>query len=187
MLYLTFVTDCINNINYCYTTSSCAGRIIVVKSFVDAQLNKKFNIEWVYLTHDIKNVDEEVDIIWNSLEGIENQQSLLEGQELWFKMEPPIVALRMRDIENTKALLDIFRTNGFKNSGIRSMNQDGSIALTLVDTHKIETLVGVHDQPMLLTKEYLKLMYQNAIHKLETSRSRIEKLRIVLSNLQQKQ
>lgn len=171
-----------NQIEYCYTTSSCAGRIIVVKTFGDAQMNKKFNIEWVYVTHNISETSTEVDVIWSTLVQIQKEASLQDGEELWFKLEPPIIALRMRDVENTKRLLDTFRTNGFKNSGIRSINQDGSLALTLVDTHKIETLIGVKEAPILISKDYLNILHKAANRKLETSRKRIEKLRILLKD-----
>lgn len=174
-----------NELEYCYSTSSCAGRIIVIKSFQESQKNKKFNIEWIYLTHDIRDdIDQAVDEIITNIEKI-NTVNI--DEEIWIKLEPPIVSLRILNFENAKYLLDLFRTNGFKNSGIRSLNHDGSVHLSLVDTHRIETLIGDHYNRLMLSKEYLKILYEKANHKLMASRKRIDHMKEIILDIISKQ
>jgi len=47
---------------------------------------------------------------------------------MWFKMEPPIVAIRARNIEAARRLLNTARANGLKNCGIRSINADSTVS-----------------------------------------------------------
>jgi hypothetical protein len=66
---LTWLTnpETINAKTHFYTTSSCAGRTIIVNSFQDADKNKKYNIGWVYLTHDMADSNEAWTAIENEL------------------------------------------------------------------------------------------------------------------------
>lgn len=153
----------------------------MIKSFQENRKNKKFNIEWLYLTHDIRDdIDQAINEIITSIEKIE---TINEDEEIWIKLEPPIVSLRVSNFENAKYLLDLFRTNGFKNSGIRSLNHDGSVHLSLVDTHRIETLIGDHQNRLMLGKDYLKVLYKKANHKLIASRKRIDHMKEIIFDI----
>jgi len=50
---------------------------------------------------------------------------------MWFKMEAPIVAIRCRNIESAKKLLNLARANGLKNCGIRSIGNDNTVRLVV--------------------------------------------------------
>jgi tRNA(Phe) wybutosine-synthesizing methylase Tyw3 len=194
--------DTINNLKDAYTTSSCAGRTLVACTFRDASKNKKFNIAWVYITHEMADsMDAFASVekflaertkpsaVASSAEvvaSVEGDDDLGEntvdddvGDEIWFKMEPVIVAIRVRTITRARHLLNLARTNGFKNSGIRSIGNDGTVMLTLVDTYKIEALVS-KDSKLLVTQDYMNELVASANRKLLASRQRLEKFRQVL-------
>eukprot|EP01122_Echinamoeba_exundans_P012469 TRINITY_DN5214_c0_g1_i1.p1 TRINITY_DN5214_c0_g1~~TRINITY_DN5214_c0_g1_i1.p1 ORF type:complete len:350 (-),score=38.36 TRINITY_DN5214_c0_g1_i1:140-1114(-) len=199
---LPFV-DTINSLNYAYTTSSCAGRTLIACTFRDASKNKKFNIAWVYITHEmadaveafssvqkfladrtkplslvaVDDVTTSVDVDDNPGEGAFDDDV---GDEIWFKMEPVIVAIRVRTVTHARYLLNLARTNGFKNSGIRSIGNDGTVMLTLVDTYKIEALVS-KDSSLLVDQGYMNELVASANRKLVASRQRFEKFRQVLN------
>jgi len=93
-------------------------------------------------------------------------------------MEPPIISVHCRNIQSASKLLDLAKGSGFKNCGIRSISRtDGSVMLTLVDTHHIESLVAV-DCTIVVTEMYLALLADRARQKLIVARGRFEKLRL---------
>ena len=77
----------INEKNDYYTTSSCAGRLLVsCKSS-----GEQYSVDWLYITHTVPVVEDDViptlDMVKEKGEG-----------ETWIKLEPPIVSIRCRNI-----------------------------------------------------------------------------------------
>lgn len=112
------------------------------------------NIAWIYITHDMASAsaalssvekfiaakstattpaepdgDSEVP---NSVDDPSNVGEDEIGDEIWFKMEPVIVAIHLRSVAAARQLLNIARTNGVKNAGIRSISNDGTVRLSPV-------------------------------------------------------
>jgi len=90
----------INSSKDYYTTSSCAGRIMVVKA-----AEKKNEAEWLFVSHDVVK-----------------ELKLVSEPNAWFKFEPPILHVCCRNLDFAQKLLDIARPL-FKLSGIISTSK----------------------------------------------------------------
>jgi tRNA(Phe) wybutosine-synthesizing methylase Tyw3 len=77
--------------------------------------------------------------------------------------------------------LMLLRANHLKNCAIRSIGRNNRVNVTLVDTHRIETLIARGNQ-LLVTEEYIKILVSVANNKLKLARQRFEKLRHFLQN-----
>jgi tRNA wybutosine-synthesizing protein 3 len=102
----------INSSNDYFTTSSCSGRIMVVK-----MAEKKNEAEWLFVSHEAVT-----------------ELKLSSEPGSWFKFEPPILHVCCRDVGCAQKLLDIARPL-FKLSGIIST---GKIIVEIRGTERIE-------------------------------------------------
>jgi tRNA wybutosine-synthesizing protein 3 len=198
---VSFVETINSKANY-YTTSSCAGRLIVVLQS-STQLSvtpqesmpikdngshnqtghperkERTKVEWIYVTHEENSTYE---TLWSSVtERLRTLQPHENNSETWFKLEPPILAIRAKDVTSAVVLLNYARANHLKNSAIRSVGNDNRVNVTLIDTHRIETLIALGNR-MLIDEEYLKILVSLANTKLKISRQRFERLRVYLQN-----
>jgi len=123
-----------------FTTSSCAGRITLVK---DPDPGKKQKNIWLFTTHEpIKGLPED-------------------NFPAWLKCEPFIVHVCCRTIKHAKILLDLARSLGFKRSGVISLKK---IIVEIIGTEKIENFLT--DE---LPKEYLEQLTFLASQKLRSN------------------
>eukprot|EP01126_Amoeba_proteus_P048979 TRINITY_DN5694_c0_g1_i2.p1 TRINITY_DN5694_c0_g1~~TRINITY_DN5694_c0_g1_i2.p1 ORF type:complete len:151 (-),score=30.46 TRINITY_DN5694_c0_g1_i2:63-515(-) len=133
---------------------------------------EKYNIGWVYVTHEVECDVEEMK---KSLKEWLCRDTCCEGDEIWFKMEPPIVSICCRNVQSASKILDLAKICGLKNCGIRSISRvDGTVMLTLVDTHHIESLVAV-GKIQVVSDAYLNLLAVKAKEKLVLSRERFDR------------
>jgi tRNA wybutosine-synthesizing protein 3 len=164
--------DMINSKKDYYTTSSCAGRSLIFHKIKE----NKYLCDWIYLTHELEcNVEEmltnlKLKIAKNELNG-----------ETWFKMEPVIVAIQCHNVKNANTLLSLAKQSGLKNCGIRSICNDGSVSITVVDTQHVETLV-VLDNVLLVNEDYFQVLAAISKQKLLKTRERFENLRKLLED-----
>ena len=143
--------------NY-YTTSSCAGRILVISK----KSVRKNQAEWLFLTHKTAN-----------LKQVKNALRKLPNSEIWFKQEPPILHVVARTIEDAQDLVNIVRSIGFKRSGIQSTKK--KITIEIGSTEVIATIIADKGR-LLVNDDYLKVLIQKANKKLENSRKKIKNL-----------
>lgn len=113
---------------------------------------------------------------------------------MWFKLEPPIVAVCARgnrisilymtddlqDAASTQQLLDTARQAGLKKCSVTGLRDRWMIVL--VDTQRIETLVAEGGK-LLVSQEYLMRMIAVANAKLAKSRKRMEALQHAIEQL----
>jgi len=99
----------INEYKNVYTTSSCAGRIIVL---VDKG-NKKDSF-FVGKWHDLVRAE----IVWNRI--VEYSKESL----VWLKQEPFILHIVCKKLKDAANIIKIARDVGFKHSGIISMKKE---------------------------------------------------------------
>lgn len=89
-----------------YPTSSCSGRIIILASRVPW---KKRNVKIIYKSHEIDdNIKREI------LEKI----SIIEEENIWLFVQPPIVHISCYNLDIATKLIKIGRNTGFKESKI---------------------------------------------------------------------
>lgn len=114
---------------------------------------------------------------------LEEEKALEEGEEeeIWFKMEPPIVGLVCSGEACAVKFMNLARGSaGIKRCSVISIREQGlGYVLSLSDTRKIETLVCVN-RKMICSKEYLEILVKSANKKLRESRERFERLRLAI-------
>ncbi len=94
----------INSFDEYYTTSCCAGRIVVSESSPD---NMKKSYEWLGKWHREVSADEVLSAVGRHKKGV-----------LWLSVEPVIVHVVCRDMDSASKILKSARVSGLKRSGI---------------------------------------------------------------------
>lgn len=144
--------------NY-YTTSSCSGRVVLI---IDQ--DKKGKDLFVSVYHDLFNFD----VLKKDL-----NQALNEKKKIKFKLEPCILHIVCKTLEDAKGLLNKAKLSGWKKSGIISFGKN--IVLELNSTEKLEFPI-IDNQKILVDDDFLKIVVDEANRKLEKNWGKIKKL-----------
>jgi len=152
------IVEMINSLDDFYTTSSCSGRIMLI----ERKSCKKNEAEWLFSSHDAVAIDE-------LLEALKH----IPEKPVWFKQENLILHVCARNFECAKRLLNIARDSGFKRSGIMSANKKFMIEIESADN--INALIA-KDGRLLVGKEYLAALLNEANQKMKINNERIRKL-----------
>jgi tRNA wybutosine-synthesizing protein 3 len=147
----------INSLDNFYTTSSCAGRIMLLK---EGKAGKKYETTWLFSSHDKISV--------SSLSHI----SEFPKEKIWFRMEPPIIHICPRDLIHAKELLNTANAAGFRRAGAITLNR--RIIVELVAPGTLDVLYA-NNGKILLADEYLEVIIEEANRKLEEARIRLER------------
>jgi tRNA wybutosine-synthesizing protein 3 len=148
----------INSLEDYYTTSSCSGRIMLIK--VDKN-RRKDKSEWLYVTHKIAKFEE---INKELFDGIKKTR---EGDSIWLKQEPLILHVCAKNFESANKLLNMARESGLKKSGIITLSH--RIIIEIEGTENISTLVAKNEKAkkMVLVNElYLRMLVEEANKKM---------------------
>ncbi|BFI73406.1 tRNA(Phe) 7-((3-amino-3-carboxypropyl)-4-demethylwyosine(37)-N(4))-methyltransferase 1 [Nanoarchaeota archaeon] len=164
-----YLLDYINSLNYFFTTSSCAGRIILLKI---PKSGKKFEADFLFKSHYPVNFY----YIWDKLLEVYK----LYDEKIYFKQEPFILHISSINLEKGYEILELARKAGFKHSGIFLISKD-RIMVEIVGNEKIETLVS-KNKKLLIDKYYFKELINEANEKLSIVRKRIEKFYKIIVN-----
>jgi len=152
------ICDIINSNKDFYTTSSCSGRIVLLKKGA-----RKCDNEFLYETHEKAEMLD----VKKALEQLDNSQ-------VWFKQEALILHVACRDIKSANKLLKCARDSGLKHSGLLIAKEH--IVAELIGTDAMETIVA-KDGNVLVNDEYLKVLMEEANKKMEKNKKRIELLK----------
>ena len=136
-----------------YTTSRCAGRIVLLE-ITKGKLGNK----WLYSTHDK-----------TSLKDIKSIK--LSKKDIWFRQEPFILHVIGRDIQSAQKLINIARFVGFKRSGIQSIKTN---FVEINSTEVISTIIARNGK-FLVDDDYLKILIKEANNKLIENKNKIKK------------
>lgn len=121
-----------------YTTSSCAGRIVLL----EMKSRRKNDCEWIFTKHGKVTFSE----IFDSLV---NQKF---RYQIWFKQQPLILHVACRNIDAAKKLLEKSRKI-FKRTGIISLTNRKTV-LEIIGDDRLETVVANKD--FVVNKDYIK-------------------------------
>jgi tRNA wybutosine-synthesizing protein 3 len=145
-----------------YPTSSCSGRILVLASRVPW---RKRNVKIIFKFHEIDDqIKHEV------LEKI----FVLEDENLWLFVQPPIIHVSCYNIETAIKLVKIARNTGFKESKIFMESPRGP-HLELKGRELLVVPIKL-ENTFLFEKEKLKLVFNEASRILEDFRAKIYEL-----------
>ena len=134
------------------TTSSCSGRITLMKGV------KKGEAIWLYKTHYHGDLEK----IFEIISDLEN------NEQIRFIFEPFIIHVRCNTLEKAQKLLKILHQNGFRKSHLISFK---TYNIEINNTNKIETIFTNK-----LSKEYIKILVNEANTRLQKCKDNIKKL-----------
>ena len=155
---ITNLCQKINKTNKYYTTSSCAGRIVIIKSE-----EKKQPSLFLFRSHDKISLPK-------LKKELEKARSV---KEVNFKQESCILHIACRNLEAAQALLDKAKQCGWKNSGIIASQR--RFVCQLRSTEHIEFLI-ISQGKLLVDDNFLKLLVKEANSKLKRAWDKINKL-----------
>jgi tRNA wybutosine-synthesizing protein 3 len=108
------------------TTSSCAGRIVVLEV---PTLGDKKRAAFHGCWHQSPSFSE-----------IKQAIEKYVGGQLWFLAQPPIFHIAVSDLESANILQKVGIQSGFKNSGIKTLQNQ--ILVELISTERLDMLLG---------------------------------------------
>ena len=154
--------DLINKLDNYFTTSSCAGRIVLMKI---PKSGKKNEAEFLFKSHYPVNPKE----VWERLLEIYNNYE----DSIWFKQEPFILHISARNLESAIKILEIAHKVGLKHSGIISIKPE-RIVIEIQSTERVETIVAKNGN-LLVNENYFYILVKEANKKLEKTRRKMNK------------
>ena len=160
------LVDKINSKEYNYTTSSCAGRILLMP-----EKRKKQEKVFCYVYHDPISFDKLID----DIKGLKNIKGAIYVNEIiYLKHEPCIMHVACKDLKHAKNLINKARHAGWKKSGIISIKPD-KVMCELVSTEILAAPIANNGE-MIVNDKYLKFLVKEANKKLEMTRTKIDNL-----------
>lgn len=150
--------DKINKTRDYYTTSSCGGRIVLVKG-----IPEKAEDVFLIKSHDKVNFGE----FNERLENIEY------GNLVYFKQEPFILHVACSSVEKAEELLDKARDAGIKKKGI--ITTKSRVVVEMLGSEKLELPI-MDKGKLLVDKDCLRVLVKEANARLERTWEKIKKL-----------
>jgi tRNA wybutosine-synthesizing protein 3 len=151
--------DLINSMDNYYTTSSCSGRIVIIRM---PQSGKRREAEWLFVSHDEAG-------FYN----LKNELSVLPEDDVWFRFEPFILHVASETLEGAERLLNLARQLGIKRSGIISTGNKNVVEM--IGTERIDTIIA-KDGRLLVSDEYLQLLIEKSNRKMHRNWENINKV-----------
>ena len=142
--------------NY-YTTSSCAGRIVLMIS-----QNKKSHNLFLKISHEL------ISFNW-----LKNNLNKIKNKLIKFKCEPTILHVVCRNLESASLLLEKAKSSGMKHSGIHCLRRN--ITLEIHGDDRLEFPI-FNKNKVLVDDDFLKLATKESNEKLKKSWKMIKKL-----------
>ncbi|MBN1544309.1 hypothetical protein JW898_02490 [Candidatus Woesearchaeota archaeon] len=157
--HIKCLCDLINSNQDYYTTSSCSGRIVLIKV---PPGGRKDEAEWLFVSHDEAG-------FYN----MKNELSTLPEEEVWFRFEPFILHVACRTVDDACRLLRLAQDLGIKRSGIISLGSRKVVEI--IGTEHIDTIIS-REGRLLVDDDYLRLLIQRSNVKMKRNWDRIEKM-----------
>jgi tRNA wybutosine-synthesizing protein 3 len=149
----------INSSDNYYTTSSCSGRIILM-----IEQGKKAENLFISVYHDkvsFKKLKEDLDL------------TVKQNKNIKFKLEPCILHISCRTLNNAEEIYNKAKLAGWKKSGIIGMKN--GFVVELNGTDRLEFPV-IRKSRILVDDEFLKITVDESNKKLEKNWIKIKKL-----------
>lgn len=160
------VIEILNNINSkdsFATTSSCAGRIVIMEiPTAGDKKNAIFHGKW----HNIVTLDE-----------IKTAIKKFNKGQLWFLAQPPIFHIASENIDDADKLLKIGINSGFKHSGFKTVND--RIIVEICSTERIDMPIGL-DQKVYIDDVTILYLIDLANNLIIRSQKKLKKLKNAL-------
>lgn len=159
--HIVSLCEKINSLDNYYTTSSCSGRIVVIRD-----LDKKRPGLFEFVSH-------EIIAPLGVFQSTKFRDNFEVKDNLKFKSEPPILHVACREIEDAKSLIEKAQNCGWKRSGIISLGKN--IIVELLSTEKLEFPI-VCEGKILVSDEFLSIVIQKSNENLRKGWQKIDNL-----------
>ncbi|XP_016072302.1 PREDICTED: tRNA wybutosine-synthesizing protein 3 homolog isoform X1 [Miniopterus natalensis] len=144
-----------------FTTSSCAGRILLLDGNINGFEVQKQNCCWLLVTHK-PCVKDDVIVALKKANG-----------DAVLKFEPLVLHVQCRQLQDAQLLHSVAIDSGFRNSGI-TVGKRGKTMLAVRSTHGLEVPLS-HKGKLMVTEEYIDFLLKIANQKMEENKKRIER------------
>ncbi len=155
----------INESEEYYTSSSCAGRIIVLEL---PEIGDKKNAQFLGKWHHPTTLNLVQDCATKSTKGL-----------LWLLAQSPILHIGAKNLHAADTMVQIAIAAGFKNTGFKHLEK--KITIEICSTERLDAPIGQHGS-LLCSPEHLQLLVTIANHVLTRSQ---KKLTVFQHKLQQ--
>ena len=162
------LTTKLNSLDDFFTTSSCAGRILL---FSLPSSNKKNEVQYLFNSHQKIQSNKINDTIKKILKIIKLKKI---KNDVWFRVDGAILHVASNNIDSARKLLNAARDIGFRRSGIISLGKN-RVTMELISTEKIETIVSKNGK-LLVGEDYFKVLVKEGNEKLEKTWKKIDRL-----------
>lgn len=174
--HISKLCDKINSLDNYYTTSSCSGRAILI---IDQ--DKKAENLFVFVSHEkikFEELKKELDLALNSHpptqgKGKVKGEKVVASKNIKFKLEPCILHISCRTLEDAEKIYNKGKLAGWKKSGIIGMKN--GITIELNSTEHLEFPI-IQKGKILVDDTFLKIVVEEANKKLEKVWLKIRKL-----------
>lgn len=156
----------INSLKEYKTTSSCSGRISLLRGSAKKQKNI-FLKKW----HRTIKVNEVLNELKKHVKKTKEQ--------IWLRQEGIIIHVIASDIKSAKKILSLAQNSGIKHSGIMAFNK--KIVLEIMTTEKVDCPVADKGK-ILINKEYLDVLVKEANLRLKESRKKMRRFYKLIKN-----
>jgi len=156
--------DLINSKGDFYTTSSCAGRVLIFEKTEDA---KKNQVNWLLSSHE--------PVEMNQVKEVLKDLKL----DVWFAFQPLIMHVRARDLKNAHSLIQLAREVGLKRGGVISLEEKPLVEIQGVD--EIATIIAKNGK-LIIDDDYLNTLIDQANKKMAKNSERSNRLRELISS-----
>lgn len=148
----------LNQMDDYYTTSSCAGRLMLYRF---SESGKKNETEWLLQSHDPIKTEQLKEKLTNA-----------EG-DVWFMQEASIFHVSCRTLEAAQKLMDLAKSIGYKHGGIQATAN--KIIVEIMGPESIVTLL-IKNGKLLVNDEFLEVLVEESNKKLKETQNKILKL-----------
>ena len=174
------ILERINRLENFFTTSSCSGRIVLLKI---PHAGSKREAEFIAKWHRPVSAAEVLLALENaSMQGRNAGCSATsgEGEEIWLIEQPPIIHVACRDLRSAEEMLKVAYASGFKYSNLKSLKH---FVVEILSTERMDVPLCECGR-MLCTAEYIEFVVSRANFLLYRAKKKLKRLLENLSSLE---
>ncbi|MCK5140057.1 MAG: hypothetical protein KAQ85_09465 [Thermodesulfovibrionia bacterium] len=151
--------DLINSLPDHYTTSTCAGRILLIE-ITDS--GRKDESKWVFIKHSKVSFSE-----------IKKALADISDEKIWLRQESMIIHICCRDLDSAKKMLSLCWKAGLKRTGMITIGK--KIIVETFGTERLDTIIAEKGN-VIVSDDYLRVLIREANKKYTKNTARIERL-----------
>jgi tRNA wybutosine-synthesizing protein 3 len=161
-----------------YTTSSCAGRLIVT---LNDEEPAGYGVPWLFVSHEpVEDAEAMLAAVRERLAAEPPER--VARSSVWLKLEPPIVAVVCSGEAAAARLMNLGRgAAGLKRCFVIALRGDAGHVVSVSDTRRVESVLAEGDK-WLADSAYVAATVRLANRKLADSRERIERMRVAIES-----